>query len=1430
MFLRSKNSSSYCNISKIFPWGGVVLAGVLAFSPVTAAEPENNGITLDKLQELTGDKMSWQELAADDGGDDTVQLGEKWFKYNYTSPITLYANLTGQHLDQFDRYFGGAIYNDSDLDNITGSFIGNSADYGGAIYNSHEKNIDSISGDFIGNSAEYSSGGAIYTYGTIDSISGDFIGNSAVNHGGAIYNWIGTIDSISGDFIGNSAEYSGGAIYTSGTIDSINGDFSGNSAEYGGGAIYNNDGDINSISGDFSGNSAEGSGGAINNHDGDINSISGVFSGNSAEGSGGAIYNSHGNIGSINGDFIGNSADDGGAIYTSRNIDSISGDFSGNSAVNSGGAIYNNNGDINSISGDFSGNSASSVGGAIYNRIGTIDSISGVFSGNSAEGSGGAIYNQKGTIDSISGDFSGNSAEYSGGAIYNNDGDINSISGDFSGNSAEDSGGAIYIFDGDITLTNASFYDNYVTSSTGKGGAIYSYGGNLNIVADGGESIFSGNGIYEATADGGYQMKDSQALYADLTAKTTLKAVNNGLIRFDDKIESSGFDTFTNRLHKLEQQGYTITDNGDGSYALSLNQTGEINGIVMTATSNGTLINNGSEYQLVLNQTETMKQTMVMDRQTVEENLQQMADMGAEITQDGDNWTVSLEMSEQGNTIKASAVFTLQPDGSYLVDMNETQSINDVETEKLDAPDLIITGDASGKVELNNAVNGFRVDISQTNVELNKAGARPGATVSTGGGLDVNDGSFVRATTINADGSLNINAGGKAINTHVNDGGKMHLAADGTANDTVVEAGGTLSAEMRAKLNNLLANGGAILDIDSGAVLTGDIILDAKAELGGSYDYSQIFKDEVQDSGSLTLVGGLNDYLVEDSLVNNVEAKALKLTDGYYTIGGSAQAVAGWDEMVIKDQANVKLEGNIAMSGAEKNIKLLQGSTLDLSGHSPTNYEIIGSFNNDGTINFSHAGDGADDVTTIYGNYKAYDNAQMTIDVDPVNNVADKLVVEGDVAGTTKVTLNPLSDGKSSDKILFVEALNDMADTEAHFEIFRVIGDAQVWNVLYENQGWYVGTENIIADSSNNGYGDATGGETLEDNDEDAFADAVLPPNFELPDSNDNTDGNITGGKTKVYAEAVAYAGLISAGLEQTRGLVDKIAANVASAKTFNSRCGGYYDRCYDGYQQAGVWAAPEYTYARLDAPIEMEADITGFEGGFDIQHDANNRLGIFMSFRRGNYDLDGGGDDIYADKGSEIELNSYLAGLYYRHDRGRAYTLATLYGGWLDADISTDDGVSADTDGWQIGAGIETGKAFALRHNLILRPLLSLTYNQIMFDDAADAYGKTAEYDTVRNLAVEAGINLEKQFNAGYYHLGKIYIRPSLIQNFGEGSVRISGIDEVDGIDDNLLARVKAGGNFEFDDKWSGYADAAYTFGSDYQSVALTAGVRYSF
>ena len=180
----------------------------------------------------------------------------------------------------------------------------------------------------------------------------------------------------------------------------------------------------------------------------------------------------------------------------------------------------------------------------------------------------------------------------------------------------------------------------------------------------------------------------------------------------------------------------------------------------------------------------------------------------------------------------------------------------------------------------------------------------------------------------------------------------LNVAAGGLAQDTTVNSGGKLSAEAEARLNNMLANGGAILDIDSGAVLTGNIIIHADAEMGGSYDYSQIFKDEVTEDGSLTLVGGLNGAMTESSLVNTTEGKRLHLTAGDYVIGDGAQAVEGWDMLTFKDNANVKLEGDITLTGPNKKLIIENGSELNLAGNSPSNYTITGSVSNDGSMTF----------------------------------------------------------------------------------------------------------------------------------------------------------------------------------------------------------------------------------------------------------------------------------------------------------------------------------------------------------------------------------------------------------------------------------------------------------------------------------------------
>lgn len=128
----------------------------------------------------------------------------------------IYGNFIGN-----TSYSGGAIYsNVSTIDNIYGLFINNrttsSANgHGGAIYN-RNATINNLNGFFINNLA-LTNGGAIFNREGVITLSGVFVGNHA-NSGGAIYNMRESGDSIINlnnvVFCGNTATL-GGAIYNS---------------------------------------------------------------------------------------------------------------------------------------------------------------------------------------------------------------------------------------------------------------------------------------------------------------------------------------------------------------------------------------------------------------------------------------------------------------------------------------------------------------------------------------------------------------------------------------------------------------------------------------------------------------------------------------------------------------------------------------------------------------------------------------------------------------------------------------------------------------------------------------------------------------------------------------------------------------------------------------------------------------------------------------------------------------------------------------------------------------------------------------------------------------------------------------------------------------------------------------------------------------
>ncbi|MCM1073699.1 MAG: hypothetical protein NC334_07835 [Bacteroides sp.] len=315
------------------------------------------------------------------------------------------------------------------------------------------------------------------------------------NYGGAMYLDNAHLDSIIADYIGNNTYYDysqGGAIYQIySSIDSIEGDFIGNYA------FTNNIADRGYFA----------KGGAISNDNSTIGSITGKFVENYVQGStsytfGGAIYNDNNStIKNISADFIGNyvlvAGGDNGEVKAEKDTKV------------GGGAIYNRN---NSTIGNLDNSAEPAIkGNFVRNYVNNTNEN--FIEGETTATTGGAIFND-GTIGDIEANFVenhvlGNKGNTEGGAIYNLR-KIGNIKGVFSGNFAKENSsatgewiytqaGAIYNNGGGASIgeITADFTNNYAQSENkdAKGGAIFN-GDNAVIAKI--KGFFGGNHVETA--------------------------------------------------------------------------------------------------------------------------------------------------------------------------------------------------------------------------------------------------------------------------------------------------------------------------------------------------------------------------------------------------------------------------------------------------------------------------------------------------------------------------------------------------------------------------------------------------------------------------------------------------------------------------------------------------------------------------------------------------------------------------------------------------------------------------------------------------------------------------------------------------------------------------------------------------------------------
>ena len=416
----------------------------------------------------------------------------------------------------------------------------------------------------------------------------------------------------------------------------------------------------------------------------------------------------------------------------------------------------------------------------------------------------------------------------------------------------------------------------------------------------------------------------------------------------------------------------------------------------------------------------------------------------------------------------------------------------------------------------------------------------------------------------------------------------------------------------------------------------------------------------------------------------------------------------------------------------------------------------------------------------------------LTLDaeVDRENNTVNtgKIYVEDDVFGTLGLIVNSLNGDKldnDDDAVTpFLFAPNDDPDTKTNISVKRVIGSPYMWEAILNARGegerggstWYLAMR--------------------------------------------------SSGENEVAPEVVAAVGLHEAAIEQTRSLTRNISNKLASERQYCRNC-GVYPYNWDAQTLQNVWVSVEGETANMKKPAQIETKLWGIDAGFDVQNDAHNNLGVFVSYKKGDYDLNGKGKKLYAETGSDIDIESYHAGLYYRYDKNNDFVFGSVYAGAQRAVIKTDDGLAKlSTDGVELGAALEVGRIVPITKNTTLTPSVGLYYTQINFDSTHDNVGKRYDWKTIRHFEAEVGVELAQDFG-----VGNVYIKPSVIQNLtGNDKVSITGLDEQKTYYDNTLGRVEVGGRYGITERLSGYINGKYTFGSGYDALSGMLGLSYRF
>ncbi len=1170
----------------------------------------------------------------------------------------------------------------------------------------------------------------------------------------------------------------------------------------GGGALYSLEGTSFTVeNGTFEGNRSTGSGntgGAVVVYKAQAGSITDShFTSNETAGKGGAIYLDSVKDGfTVSGsDFSSNNATDGGAVYVAGStpvFDNLT--FRQNHASGDGGAV-----NVWPTSGG--------LGKSVQIKNST-------FEENTADGRGGGVY-AWGTINAQNSDFSGNSAAQGGGMYIADDGANILTNVKFKENTAETLGGGLAVSSGSVQINNGTFDNNTAKTRGGGMSVLISKNGNASSM----HSVFIINSDFtnnKAEQDGG-------AIHVNILPDAP------GLNMFRITSNDGTTHKFSGNRHRtntfgakeeanaifIENGNVTLSTSGEGSQLL-FNDGIAGSSIDKAAVSvNGNVIFNDKvqNVNLTLNDGELKlndAETRLTSTDNILDNVKLSLNNGMLNMQNGELDTLNITDFSANEDVSIAFDADLAAGKSDYFNVSGAMSGG----LKFDAEHFnvnFIDGDATGFQLFNKLDNGF--SLAGDAIVRFTDDAKYTMTLGENGFVNVErDTSFGLADAVAAEGVREFRpVSPKDIKLSADlgqmNGEYLKVQLDNMGLDGNGHSGLTVGADQRLELADIGSekdnkavtgfnslNGGAVRG-DAGSEITivnSSFVNNHAEENGGAVWSDGIVNIAATDGNFSRFVGNTAGDNSNAVYMANAEGKLnIKAADGTIIFNDAINGVKGYEINIAGTEAgkvnfnnDVENAGKVNINGAQVRLNTdnrMNGAEIALNG---------------GALHLDN------DMISNKASFKSLSggNGVLHIDVDEANRNADLVTVEN-LHGTVNVIGHNITveqtqaipqvgtnekaktTDAAGDQIKFAEVATP---GDGRFNVLRVENSAYEWN-------------------------------TVSSENQDGSTDWLMAIKKDRQ------------GQKTVVAEVPAYMSLTGAGFEQTRNLVRHIENQTAAAKTYSPICNGYYDYAYNGKPLYNVWVSPTYNSASVDSPAKFDADIYGVEAGGDVQQDANNRLGVFASYRHGEYDVDGKNKFFAAEKSSDIDIDSYLAGLYYRYDRQNLWAMATVFGGIQKGDLKTSDGIKADSDATELGAALRGGYSFKLSDTLVLEPQVGAAYTMIDWDDINDGY-KNARYGAASLWELEAGVKLEKTVSLRS-ETAKWYIKPSIIKTFADNDkVEISGLRSIRTMDDNTLGRIAGGVVYQLNNRLNVYGNAGYTFGDDYENVSADIGLSYAF